>query len=105
MLKQLKKDVQKIKKMMYERSRTVIRRMLMCACSVVSDCDPMDCSFPGFSAMKFSRQEHWSQLASPTPGYLPNPGIHPSSLMSPALTGRFFTTVPPRKPIMRRHIT
>ena len=105
MLKQLKKDVQKIKKMMYERSRTVIRRMLTCACSVVSDCDPMDCSFPGFSAMKFSRQEHWSQLASPTPGYLPNPGIHPSSLMSPALTGRFFTTVPSRKPIMRRQIT
>ena len=26
------------------------------------------------------------------PGYLPNPGIEPMSLMSPALAGRFFTT-------------
>ena len=29
---------------------------------------------------KFSRQEHWSRLSSPTPGYLPNPEIQPSSL-------------------------
>ena len=26
------------------------------------------------------------------PGDLPNPGIEPTSLMSPALAGRFFTT-------------
>ena len=37
MLEQLKKDVQKIKKTMYEQSRTIIRRTLMSACSVVSD--------------------------------------------------------------------
>ena len=35
----------------------------------------------------------------PTPGYLPDPGIAPSSLASSALTGRFFTTVPPGKPL------
>ena len=28
----------------------------------------------------------------PPPGDLPNPGIEPVSLMSPALAGRFFTT-------------
>ena len=28
-------------------------------------------------------------------GNLPNPGIDPASLASPALTDRFFTTVPP----------
>ena len=28
----------------------------------------------------------------PSPGDLPNPGIEPSSLRSPALAGRFFTT-------------
>ena len=28
----------------------------------------------------------------PYPGDLPNPGIKPESLMSPALVGRFFTT-------------
>ena len=39
-----------------------------------------------------SRQEYWSGLPHPPPGDLPNPGIKPASLMSPALGGRFFTT-------------
>ena len=42
--------------------------------------------------MKFSRQVYWSGLLFPTPGDLPNPGIEPGSLMSPALAGGFFTT-------------
>ena len=43
-------------------------------------------------SMRFSRQEYWSELPCPTPGDLPNPGIKPKSLMSPALADRFFTT-------------
>ena len=43
-------------------------------------------------SMGFSRQEHWSGLPCPLPRALPDPGIKPSSLMSPALAGRFFTT-------------
>ena len=42
--------------------------------------------------MGFSRQEYWSGLPCPPPGDLPAPGIEPASLMSPALTGGFFTT-------------
>ena len=42
--------------------------------------------------MGFSRQEYWSGLPFPSPGDLPDPGIEASSLMSPALAGRFFTT-------------
>ena len=42
-------------------------------------------------SMGFSRQEYWSGLPFPPPGDLPNPGIEPASLMSPALAGRFFT--------------
>ena len=42
--------------------------------------------------MGFSRQEYWSGLPFPPPGNLPNPGIEPVSLMSPALVGRFFMT-------------
>ena len=38
----------------------------------------------------FSRQEYWSGLPSPPPGYLSGPGTKPASLMSPALAGRFF---------------
>ena len=36
---------------------------------------------------EFSRQEYWSRLPFPTPGDLPNPGIKPKSLVSPALVG------------------
>ena len=43
-------------------------------------------------AMGFSRQEYWSGLPCPPSGDLPNPGIAPTSLISPALAGRFFTT-------------
>ena len=34
----------------------------------------------------------------PTPGDLPDPGIEPGSLASPALTGGFFTTELPVNP-------
>ena len=40
----------------------------------------------------FSRQEFWSGLPFPSPGDLPDPGIEPASLMSPALADGFFTT-------------
>ena len=42
--------------------------------------------------MGFSRQEYWSGLPCPPPGDLPDPGIEPTSLTSPALAGGFFTT-------------
>ena len=48
-------------------------------------------------SMEFSRQEYWSGLPFPTPGDLPNPGIEPTSHVSPALAGGFFTTVPPER--------
>ena len=60
---------------------------------------PTDCSPPG--SMKFSRQKYWSGLSFPTPGNLPNPGIKPESLVSPALAGGFFITEPPGKPILQ----
>ena len=41
-------------------------------------------------SMGFSRQEYWSRLPFPTPGDLPNPGIEPVPLLSPAWAGRFF---------------
>ena len=43
-------------------------------------------------SLRFSRQEYWSRLPCPPPGDRPNPGIKPTSLMSPALAGGFFTT-------------
>ena len=43
-------------------------------------------------SMGFSKQEQWSRLPCPPPGNLPDPGIEPVSLMSPALSGELFTT-------------
>ena len=54
-----------------------------CTCSAMFDSlRPMDCNLPGFSSMKFSRQEYWSRLPFPTPGDLPDPVIEPISWVS-----------------------
>ena len=50
-------------------------------------------------SMGFSRQEDWSVEPFPSPGVLPDPGIEPTSPVSPALAGGFFNTEPPVKPI------
>ena len=50
---------------------------------------PAACQAP--LSMGYTRQKYWSGLPFPTPGDLPDPGIEP---VSPALTGRFFTTKP-----------
>ena len=49
-------------------------------------------------SMEFSRQKYWSGLPFPTPWVLPSPGMKPTSLASPALAGKFFTTASPGKP-------
>ena len=51
-------------------------------------------------SFEFSRQEYRNGLPFPGSGDLPNPGIKPVSLVSSALAGGFFTTVPPGNPHM-----
>ena len=48
-------------------------------------------------SMGFSRQEYCSWLSYP-PGDLPDPGIEPAALMSPALEAGSLSLVPPGKP-------
>jgi len=48
--------------------------------------------------MGFFTEEYWNGLPFPPPGDLSDPGIEAVSLVSPALAGGFFTTVPPGKP-------
>ena len=49
-------------------------------------------------SMRFCRQEYWSRLPWLPSGLLPDPGIEPTSLASPALTDGFSTPpVPPGK--------
>ena len=63
-----------------------VARSCLTLCNSVAHQSPL--------SMRFSRQEYWSELPFLTPGELPNPGIKPTSLTSPALAGRFFTTAP-----------
>ena len=55
---------------------------------------PVDCSPPGSSVHGILQARILSGSPFPVPGDLPNPGIKPSSLMSPwlASAGRFLTT-------------
>ena len=65
--------------------------VVLIAQSSLTICDPVDCSPPGSSVHRIFQEEYWSRLPFPPPGDLPNPGIEPTSLTSPALAGRFFT--------------
>ena len=53
----------------------------------------MDCSLPGSSVHGISQERIWSEF--PTPEDLPEKGIQPTSLESPALAGGFLSTAPP----------
>ena len=55
-------------------------------------------------SMGFSMQEYWSGLPGPPPGDLPDPGIEPMSLMSPALASRFFTISTPWEELESIHV-
>ena len=63
------------------------------SCSIMPDSfqpHRLACQAP--LSMEFSRQDYWSGLPCPSPADLPDPGIEPTSLISPALAGRFFST-------------
>ena len=53
--------------------------------SCLTPWNPMDCSFPGSSVHGILQARIWEGLPFPFPGDLPDPGIEPMSLMSPAL--------------------
>ena len=62
------------------------------ACQVPSDSEtPWTVALQAPLSMGFSRQEYWSRLPCPPPVDLPDPGIKPISLASPALADTFFT--------------
>ena len=83
-----------------------IIKHLVCVQLIVSDSlQPpwiVACQAPLF--MEFSRQEYWNGLPFPPPGYLPEPGIEPTSPASPALAGGFFSIDPLGKPIKNKYL-
>ena len=63
---------------------------LIGCCLVAQSCPTLACQAP--LSMEFSKQEYLSRVPFPTPGDLPDPGIKPGALESPALAGGLFTT-------------
>ena len=68
--------------------------------SCLTLCDSMDCSLSGSLSMIFPRQKYWRGWSFPSPGDLPDWGIKPMSLVSPALARGFFTSQPLGKPLL-----
>ena len=68
----------------------------LCVCIVtqccLTFCDPMDCSPPRTSVHGILQARILDWVPHPPPGDLPNSGMEPMSLASPALADRFFTT-------------
>ena len=56
-------------------------------------------------SLRFSRQDYWSGLPCPPPGDISDPGIEPSSPVSPALQADSLPLAPPRKPLSKRFKT
>ena len=67
---------------------SLLRAKLLQSCLTL--CDPMDCSPPGSSVRGILQARILEWLPFPPPGNLPNPGIKPVTLMSPALIGGVF---------------
>ena len=62
-------------------------------------CDPWTLARQAPLSMAFSRQEYWSGLLCPPLEDLPNLGIKPTALVSPALQADSLPSEPPGKPI------
>ena len=66
--------------------------MLLQSCLTL--CSSKDYSPQAPLSVVFSRQGYWSRLPCSPPGDLPDPGIKPVFLLSPALASKLFTTSP-----------
>ena len=67
-----------------------VRAKLLQSCPAL--CNLWAIAYQAPLSVGFSRRESWSEFPCPPPGNLPDPGIEPVFLMSPALAGRFFIT-------------
>ena len=71
-------------------SQSIIKACMLCCVWLFATLCTVACQDP--LSTEFSRQEYWGELPFPTLADLPDPGMDPMSLVSPALAGRFFTT-------------
>ena len=70
----------------------------VCAQSYATLCNPLNCSPPGFSIHGIFQARTLEWVAISYSRRSSQPGIKPTSLVSPTLEGGFFTIMPPGKP-------
>ena len=83
----LRMELKVLLKCMHRHNVSCVKSLQSC----LTLCDPMDCSPPGSSVHGILQARILEWVAMPPPGGLPNPGIEPVSLTSPASAGGFFT--------------
>ena len=66
--------------------------------------DPMGCSLPGSSAHWIFQERVLEWVAVPSSRGSSDPGTEPASLMSPVLSGRFFTTTATQEALIQLQI-
>ena len=71
---------------------------VVCRLVMSDSLQPQDCSPPGSSVHGILQARILEWVACPPPGDLLNPETEPTSFMSPAFAGGFFTTRANRKP-------
>ena len=71
--------------------------MCVCVCCIQRFANSGTAAHQTPLSLGFSRQEYWSGLLCPTIVDLPDSGIKPAALASPALVGGLFTTEQPGK--------
>ena len=74
-----------------------VRVKVLFAQSCPTLCDPLDVACQDPLSMGFPGQEYWSGLPFPPPGNLPDPGIEPTSPVSPTLQANSLPTEPSGK--------
>ena len=74
------------------KHRSMLRMCVKLLPLCLTLCDPMNYSPFGPSVHRILQARVLEWVAIPPPGDLPDPGIEPESLMSPALACSFFTT-------------
>ena len=86
----------------WPRKIPLLARFCTCACSGVQSrltlCNPMDYTYRGSSVHWIFQEKILGWVSTSSSRDLPDTGFEPTSSVSPALAGKFFTTEPPRKP-------
>ena len=78
-----------------------LQTQCMCVCARAQSyptlCNPMDCSPPGSSVHRIFQKRILEWIAISYSRWFSDPGMEPTSLVSPPLAGMFFNTEPPGK--------